>query len=55
MRGDLIRILNKLLKRKDKFDHIIIETTGKPKQHVTCELALSEGCLPRLLPVHHGG
>ncbi|KAG1668150.1 hypothetical protein FOA52_005142 [Chlamydomonas sp. UWO 241] len=28
VRGDLIRILNKLLKRKDKFDAIMIETTG---------------------------
>lgn len=28
VRGDLIRILNKILKRKDKLDGIIIETTG---------------------------
>eukprot|EP00878_Enallax_costatus_P000297 GHUV01000370.1.p1 GENE.GHUV01000370.1~~GHUV01000370.1.p1 ORF type:complete len:381 (+),score=104.97 GHUV01000370.1:147-1289(+) len=28
VRGDLIRILNKLLKRKNKFDAIMIETTG---------------------------
>jgi G3E family GTPase len=28
VRGDLIRILNKLLKRKSKFDAIMIETTG---------------------------
>jgi hypothetical protein len=28
VRGDLIRILNKLIKRKDKFDAILIETTG---------------------------
>jgi G3E family GTPase len=28
VRGDLIRILGKLLKRKDKFDYILIETTG---------------------------
>ena len=28
MRGDLIRILTKLLKRKNRFDHILIETTG---------------------------
>ena len=27
-RGDLIRILTKLLRRKSKLDHIIIETTG---------------------------
>lgn len=28
VRGDLIRILDQLLKRKDKLDHIIVETTG---------------------------
>ncbi len=28
VRGDLIRILNKLIKRKEKFDYIIVETTG---------------------------
>jgi len=28
VRGDLIRILGNLMKRKDKFDYIIIETTG---------------------------
>ncbi|CAL8469947.1 g9489 [Coccomyxa elongata] len=28
VRGDLVRILNKLLKRKDRFDAILIETTG---------------------------
>lgn len=28
MRGDLIRILNRLLKRKSKLDAILIETTG---------------------------
>lgn len=28
MRGDLVRILNKLLKRKDRLDAILIETTG---------------------------
>jgi len=28
VRGDLIRILGSLLKRRDKFDHILIETTG---------------------------
>src|ERR1051326_6884058 len=27
-RGDLIRILSALMKRRDKFDHILIETTG---------------------------
>lgn len=28
VRGDLIRILNNLMKRKDKLDYILIETTG---------------------------
>jgi G3E family GTPase len=28
VRGDLIRILGRLLKRKQQFDHILIETTG---------------------------
>ena len=28
VRGDLIRILGKLMKRKDRFDYILIETTG---------------------------
>ena len=28
VRGDLIRILGQLLKRKDRFDYILIETTG---------------------------
>ena len=28
VRGDLIRILNQLVKRRDKFDYIIVETTG---------------------------
>src|SRR4051794_7888024 len=28
VRGDLIRILNQLVKRRDKFDYVIVETTG---------------------------
>ena len=28
VRGDLIRILSRLMKRKNQFDHILIETTG---------------------------
>ncbi len=28
VRGDLIRILGSLMKRKDRFDHILVETTG---------------------------
>ena len=30
VRGDLIRILGNLMKRKDRFDYILIETTGWP-------------------------
>jgi G3E family GTPase len=28
VRGDLIRILGNLMKRKDRFDHVMVETTG---------------------------
>jgi G3E family GTPase len=28
VRGDLIRIMGNLMKRRDKFDHLVIETTG---------------------------
>lgn len=28
VRGDLIRIISNLMKRRDKFDHLVIETTG---------------------------
>ena len=28
VRGDLIRVLNKLNKRRDKFDYVLVETTG---------------------------
>lgn len=28
VRGDLIRIINNLMKRRNKFDHLVIETTG---------------------------
>ena len=28
VRGDLIRVVSKLMKRRDKFDHLLIETTG---------------------------
>src|SRR4029453_1375585 len=28
VRGDLIRILGSLMKRRDKFDYVLIETTG---------------------------
>ncbi|MEM8830415.1 MAG: GTP-binding protein [Cyanobacteria bacterium P01_G01_bin.19] len=28
VRGDLIRIISKLLKRRERFDHLVIETTG---------------------------
>jgi G3E family GTPase len=30
VRGDLIRILGNLMKRRDKFDRIVVETTGWP-------------------------
>jgi G3E family GTPase len=28
VRGDLVRIIDKLMQRRDKFDHLVIETTG---------------------------
>ncbi len=28
VRGDLIRLIGNLMKRRDKFDHLVIETTG---------------------------
>ncbi len=28
VRGDLIRVLSRLMKRRDRFDHVLIETTG---------------------------
>ncbi len=28
VRGDLVRIINKLMQRRDRFDHLVIETTG---------------------------
>jgi G3E family GTPase len=28
VRGDLIRMISNLMKRRDRFDHIVIETTG---------------------------
>ncbi|MEO1523584.1 MAG: GTP-binding protein [Cyanobacteria bacterium J06633_2] len=28
VRGDLIRVVDKLMRRRDKFDHLLIETTG---------------------------
>jgi G3E family GTPase len=28
VRGDLVRIIDKLMRRRDKFDHLVIETTG---------------------------
>jgi len=30
VRGDLIRIIEGLMKRKQKFDGILVETTGSP-------------------------
>ena len=28
VRGDLIRVLGNLMKRRDKFDYVLVETTG---------------------------
>ena len=28
VRGDLIRVLGNLMKRRDKFDYVVVETTG---------------------------
>ena len=28
VRGDLIRVLSNLMKRRDKFDYVLVETTG---------------------------
>ena len=49
VRGDLIRIIQKLLKRKNKFDHIIIETTGLADpapvaQTFYADQTIKEGC-----------
>jgi hypothetical protein len=46
VRGDLIRILTKLLKRKNKFDHIMIEVGAAPWHSVAL--------LPMLVHAHVG-
>ena len=40
VRGDLIRILGKLLKRKDKFDYVLIETEQRKPVRVTAGAAM---------------
>ena len=36
VRGDLIRILGNLMKRRDKFDYIMVETTGLAGPRTRC-------------------
>lgn len=48
VRGDLVKMLLELVKKKrDKFDHIVIETTGNSRLHINC--ILSNGQLLPLL------
>lgn len=35
VRGDLIRIIGNLLKRKDRFDYMVIETTYREKKRLS--------------------
>jgi G3E family GTPase len=42
VRGDLIRILGRLMRRKHKFDHILIETTGMADPGPVAQLALAD-------------
>ena len=37
VRGDLIRILGNLMRRRDRFDHILIETTGMADPGPVCQ------------------
>lgn len=60
VRGDLIRILGKLMQRRDSFDYIIIETTGlaDPAPVVwdgTVSLRMLVLCLTQLLASWHTG
>ena len=41
VRGDLIRIISKLLERRDSFDYLIIETTGLADPAPVCLLYTS--------------
>ena len=37
VRGDLIRILGNLMRRRDRFDHILVETTGMANPGPVCQ------------------
>src|ERR1700704_443917 len=37
VRGDLIRILGNLMRRRDRFDHILVETTGMADPGPVCQ------------------
>ena len=37
VRGDLIEIFKRIQRRKDKFDHIIVETTGMADPAPVCQ------------------
>ena len=55
-RGDLIRILTKLLRRRSKLDHIIIETTGLADPGPVIQTFFTGMCfslLIQLLAAHH--
>ena len=67
VRGDLIRILGNLMKRKDKFDYILIETTGladpgpvaqtffvddEMQAKTTSSTASSPSSMPSMSPLH---
>ena len=43
VRGDLIRILGQLLKRRDKFDYILVETTGLADPGPVAQTFFSDG------------
>jgi G3E family GTPase len=41
VRGDLIRTLSRLMKRRDRFDHVVIETTGLADPARSCRRSSS--------------
>ncbi|MZH46941.1 MAG: GTP-binding protein [Nitrospinae bacterium] len=49
IRGDLIETLNRLLEKNDKFDHIIIESTGLANSGPTAQAFLVEDEIPNSL------
>lgn len=51
VRGDLIRILNKLLKRRNKFDAIMIETTGLANPAPVIQVRSLHGCFIHRQPL----